>query len=353
MKRTLAAVLFLGVISSAGAQEASSETYFGVLGNFLVSSDSSRELDGFGVQALYGVKPSSGWPIEYRAFYDRLESRNSLKFFRTGAGADLILGLADFGVPEFGGIRPFVLGGGGVVYGDAVPGAEAEFDVFANLGVGAMSMPLTASGWRIRGDLKYVYENLGDGYLDLHAALGLEIPLGEMVAAAAEPVRVVRAAAPADTDDDNDGVSDRRDRCPGTRAGTVVQDDGCAPPPVVDRSSEPTEVLVLKGVSFENNSDQLREESVGALDEAVESLKGKYSDAHVEVAGHSDSLGDDAYNLDLSRRRAQSVRQYLIQGGVDGKRLSAEGYGETQPVADNGTREGRSKNRRVELRVRD
>jgi OOP family OmpA-OmpF porin len=351
MKRTVAAAILAGAVSSAGAQAPAGEPYFGVLGNFLVSPDSSRELDGFGVQGLYGTQ-LYGWPVEYRAFYDKLEpqsSNSTLEFFRAGAGADLILGLTDLGMPDMGVIKPFVLGGAGVIYGDAVPGNESEFDVFANVGVGAMSAALTDSGWRIRGDLKYVYENLGEGYLDLHAALGLEIPLGAAAAyeVPVEPVKVVKAADETPVDSDGDGVLDGKDRCPGTRAGTEVQSDGC---PV---QAEPLAVLELKGVSFESNSDLLRDESIVVLDEAVATLNSKYPNTRVEVAGHTDSMGDDAYNLDLSRRRAEAVRQYLTQAGVDKKRLSAEGYGEAQPVADNGTAAGRHQNRRVELRVRE
>ena len=71
----------------------------------------------------------------------------------------------------------------------------------------------------------------------------------------------------------------------------------------------------------------------------------------VEIAGHTDSDGDAEYNQDLSDRRANAVRDYLISRGVSGSRLSAAGYGESQPVADNATVEGKAQNRRVELRI--
>lgn len=349
MKQRSVAALVLAVVSAgAVAGDPQGEGYYGVLANFLVAPDSSRELDGYGIQGLYGAKaPMTGWPMEYRAFYDVLEPQNgaNAEFFRSGAGADLLLGLDQLGVPDMAGIKPFLLGGGGLIYGDAVPGGEEEFDFFANVGVGAMSAPITDSGWRIRGDLKYVYENLGDGYMDLHAALGLQIPLGAAAPAAAEEgVAVVSAEG---TDSDGDGVADNDDRCPGTRAGAKVESDGCV------EQAEPTAVLALEGVNFESNSDQLREGSAAILDEAAATLNSKYPNARVEVAGHTDDSGDGGYNLDLSRRRAEAVRQYLIQAGVEGSRLVAEGYGEAQPLADNATADGRRKNRRVELRVRD
>jgi outer membrane protein OmpA-like peptidoglycan-associated protein len=71
----------------------------------------------------------------------------------------------------------------------------------------------------------------------------------------------------------------------------------------------------------------------------------------VRVEGHTDSKGSDAYNIKLSQRRANAVRDYLIAHGVEADRLVAVGYGETRPVADNGTAEGRARNRRVEFTI--
>jgi OOP family OmpA-OmpF porin len=85
------------------------------------------------------------------------------------------------------------------------------------------------------------------------------------------------------------------------------------------------------------------------LDEGVKILK-RHSDLKVEIAGHTDSQGDDVYNQGLSERRAQAVADYLIAHGANGANITVKGYGESEPVADNGTMEGRAANRRVELR---
>jgi outer membrane protein OmpA-like peptidoglycan-associated protein len=74
-----------------------------------------------------------------------------------------------------------------------------------------------------------------------------------------------------------------------------------------------------------------------------------WGDVNIEVAGHTDSKGSDAYNMKLSQQRAEAVRNFLISRGVAADRLTAKGYGESQPVADNATEEGRFQNRRVEL----
>jgi outer membrane protein OmpA-like peptidoglycan-associated protein len=107
--------------------------------------------------------------------------------------------------------------------------------------------------------------------------------------------------------------------------------------------------VTLEGIYFDTGSDQLRPESHAALAEVGAMLQ-EYSDLELSVEGHTDSQGDDGYNLDLSDRRAASVRSYLIQEfGIDPARLSSRGLGETQPVASNDTPEGRQQNRRVEL----
>ena len=123
-----------------------------------------------------------------------------------------------------------------------------------------------------------------------------------------------------------------------------------APAPVVYVAPEPAapQKLVLVGVNFDFDKASLRQEDASDLDKNVEALKA-WGDVNIEVAGHTDSMGSDAYNMKLSRQRAEAVRNFLISRGVAADRLTAKGYGESQPVADNATEEGRFKNRRVEL----
>ena len=118
----------------------------------------------------------------------------------------------------------------------------------------------------------------------------------------------------------------------------------CPPPPP---AQEPKK-LTLDGVNFDNDKAILRPEALGILNNAAATLK-EWGNAKVEVAGHTDAMSDDGYNLKLSQRRASAVRDYLISQGVAAERLTAKGYGEASPVADNNTEEGRFKNRRVEL----
>lgn len=140
-------------------------------------------------------------------------------------------------------------------------------------------------------------------------------------------------------DSDADGVSDAADLCPGTPQGMAVQETGCPA----------DQAIALEGVLFVTNSDQLLDESKIILDGVAETLR-IHANLNVEVSGHTDSAGNAAYNQDLSQRRANTVREYLANAGIDAGRLSAQGYGEAEPIADNGTADGRSQNRRVELR---
>jgi len=144
-------------------------------------------------------------------------------------------------------------------------------------------------------------------------------------------------------DEDGDRVCDGLDRCPGTPKGRQVDDKGCEV-----LFGETKGDLVLHGVNFEFGSAKLTADSATTLDSVAASLLA-WSDVRVEVEGHTDAVGADAFNLKLSQSRAEAVRDYLVAKGVDASRLVAKGYGEKQPVADNNTDEGRAKNRRVEL----
>ena len=143
-------------------------------------------------------------------------------------------------------------------------------------------------------------------------------------------------------DADGDGVTDDRDQCPATVAGLSVDPKGC---PSAFQAGEP---LTLVGVNFQTGKAVLLPASQGILDQVAHSLIDN-PDVNVEVGGHTDALGSEAANLRLSQARADAVREYLIGKGVDAGRITAMGYGEGTPVADNATAAGRGTNRRVEL----
>ncbi|MDP2109864.1 MAG: OmpA family protein [Thiobacillus sp.] len=110
----------------------------------------------------------------------------------------------------------------------------------------------------------------------------------------------------------------------------------------------PVATLVLEGVNFDFDKAVIRPQDYAKLDQDVDALKA-WGDVDVEVAGHTCSIGTEEYNLGLSQRRAEAVRNYLISKGVPANRLTVRGYGESRPAFSNATREGRAQNRRVEL----
>jgi outer membrane protein OmpA-like peptidoglycan-associated protein len=113
---------------------------------------------------------------------------------------------------------------------------------------------------------------------------------------------------------------------------------------------DPPRTFTLKNVFFETGKASIRKESYPALDDLVAVLKLKPG-MEIEIAGHTDNVGSPESNLKLSSDRASAVRAYLVRQGVAENRVIARGYGETQPVADNETEEGKQKNRRTEVRI--
>lgn len=131
-----------------------------------------------------------------------------------------------------------------------------------------------------------------------------------------------------------------------------------APEPEVEAIKSPQEKVVeemlqtldLAGITFLFGSDEITERGVNILNDVVRILN-EHQEFDVVVAGHTDSVGDDNINLDLSQRRAQSVMNYLISQGIQAQRMNAVGYGESEPITSNDTQEGRAKNRRIEFAV--
>lgn len=144
-------------------------------------------------------------------------------------------------------------------------------------------------------------------------------------------------------DSDGDGVPDAIDQCPNTYPGVEVDEVGC---PIKNQ------VLVLNNVHFEFDRADLLPDSRNLLTKVAKSLLDQ-PELRIEVAGHTDSMGSDDYNMRLSKARAASVRQYLVNQGVPAANIYSRGYGERQPVASNESDAGRAQNRRVEIHLLD
>jgi len=138
-------------------------------------------------------------------------------------------------------------------------------------------------------------------------------------------------------DSDGDGIFDKLDKCPNTPAGAAVNADGC--PKTINLN-----------INFENNSYAVQQTSLPKIDAFAKFLK-EYKNYTAEIVGYTDSRGSETYNKKLSQKRAEAVKQLLIQKGVEASRLTAVGMGELNPIATNATTEGRAKNRRIEANL--
>ena len=141
------------------------------------------------------------------------------------------------------------------------------------------------------------------------------------------------AAGPLDSD--GDGVLDKDDKCPDTPKGAIVGPDGC---------------WAYHGVFFDFDKDTIKPEYHELFQNAVKVMNNNPG-LTVEIEGHTDSMGSEEYNMGLSDRRARAVKNHLVVNGIDESRMTTKGFGESQPVADNGSDEGRAQNRRVDFEI--
>ena len=309
--------------------------------------------DSYGYRLAIGKPLSDSFNLELTGYEIESSASGIGDVQLQGVGLNLLWFPQRYQTPFFG-----ILG---VADGDIEIGSFEESATIGEVGAGFIH-PLFESGFAsLRAEYRYRNVFLSDisDAKDHVVLLGLEIPLGSRQspqrvspsdwtsppAPPPLPVAIIESGCP---DDDNDGVCNDVDECPNTAAGATVLDNGCA--------LDADRPLVLKGVEFEFDRAVLLPVSRNILDQAVTVLNGSPS-LKVEVGGHTDARGSDAYNQSLSERRAKAVREYLVNAGIDPMRLQARGYGESQPIAPNQNSDGsdnpdgRARNRRVELKV--
>ncbi len=145
-------------------------------------------------------------------------------------------------------------------------------------------------------------------------------------------------------DSDGDGVADHKDQCPETPAGALVDENGC-------RKMLTENVAIKLHVTFDTNKADIKANFADQIAKVANFMR-QYPDTQVVIEGHTDSMGAASYNQSLSQKRAQAVANSLVNDhNVNASRVSAKGYGEESPVADNATKEGRAQNRRVVAQI--
>jgi len=242
--------------------------------------------------------------------------------------------------------RPFLLAG----LGREKHRSVLDTDYATSISLGAGLAGQLAKHWSVRAQVMWRQDQDGTSlaprshFRDFYYSLGLSFDFGgvDEPPPAPPPPPPAQPAPPPNPDLDGDGVPNERDKCPNTRPGAVVDLDGC----------EVEAVISLDNVHFDFDKATLRPEGFVILDKAAALLQ-QHERVVVEVAGHTDSIGTEAYNQGLSERRATTVKDYLVSKGIKASRMTVKGYGEAQPVASNDTEEGRAMNRRVELIVLD
>ena len=335
-------------------EESQPRQYLSTQLHYLVpDSDRAIARNGVGMGVQYGRQWTSRlwWETELAGYNLESGVNGSTDFYQAGLTTGLLYAFGDRK-----GFTPYLVGAIGAMYSDVIPDDNDGFNLHVNAGLGAVTGPLFDNGLKLRAEARYLYDDANQdrtatsdshGYFgDWRFSLGVEAPLGYTRVRTIERVvyqtrEVERIVEKPFVDSDSDGISDERDQCPDTLAGARVDANGCM---IVNQT------ITFNNINFELNAARISAGSRQPLDTLVQALHSQ-TNFNVEIAGHSDNTGSAAYNQTLSDQRAHAVRQYLIQQGIDGARLSAHGYGESQPVADNSSASGRAMNRRVEFRV--
>lgn len=380
----VAAIIAASCIIVGPAAADDGDTYGYVLGSYLDSDGNVTIDDGFGIELGAGREISRWWNIEGYLQNTDTDGSPGLVTFGVGSNLQLVFNRENS-------FQPYVFGSLGY-HRVKLTNLDSDRTLIRAAGIGFRSF-FGDSQVALRGEYRYRdYDAHSTDVDDELFSLGVQFPFGKKAAAPIIPATIpdtdgdgvddnedrcprTPAGVSVDAtgcalDRDGDGVADHIDQCPGTVRGADVDEKGCeldsdndgvvnrldqcpnsaAGVQVDIQGCEIKEVIQLPGVNFESNSDRLLSGVESVLNNAAATLK-KNPEIKVEVAGHTDSDGAADYNESLSTRRAETVRDYLIGEGVDANRMTARGYGESEPVADNATSAGKATNRRVELRI--
>lgn len=348
---TMSALMLVNSPMTFAADNDMDSWYFSPMLSY-IEADSSRQSDNaFGVLLGVGKPMNDHWNIELSAAIDNLDFENgSGEYKQTGLMLD---GLYIF--DRNAEMQTYAVVGAGMMSTDI--GATDSTNPMINAGVGMMQD--INETMKIRADVRYRMDMDNesipseDEFNDFMFNVGLVIRFGgekaykptssatsSPAATSAVPATATPAIVAASVDSDNDGVVDENDNCPDTSEGVNVDNKGC----------ELQQSFVLQGVNFVTGSDVLTSEAKNALNDVAATLI-KNSTLSVEVAGYTDDRGNADFNQQLSQKRAESVKSYLESEGVNANNMSAKGYGEDSPIADNASSDGRAKNRRVELHI--
>ncbi len=339
------------------------------IGGYSFDSDTNLKTKPvYGLRAGYDI--TEHWGVEGALDYVATKVKNG------GGDAD-VFGYRLDGLYHFmpsSKLVPFLAVGAGGTTTDFSGSRKSETDALINYG-GGIKYFLTEA-LALRADIRQLWVFDG-GRKDWEYTAGLTYVFG-----AKKQVTAPVAPAIVEVDTDEDGVVDSKDKCPGTPKSISVDKDGCPKDSdgdgvtdYIDKCPDtpkgvkvdfygcpPQEKAQEKAAAIVKAPEKISISLEIEFDTAKANIKPKYHEKIKKVAdfmttypettavieGHTDNVGSEASNLKLSAKRAESVKQYLVNKfKIDPKRLSTKGYGESQPIADNSTAEGRQKNRRI------
>lgn len=379
-RKLLLGLALLAMVVAAPSRAAENDTpdmrpYISEMLSYTFADSDRQSDDGWGGYFGYGRPFSQYWGWELGGFYNRLPSDgNAEPAYFTDYGLNFDTMFFYSRKPSFS--PYFAIGVGGIhserKANPVFPNRVSDTDLFSHVGVGFTTLFRDWIG--LRADLRYRFIDMDDsfntgGLMEPQIRVGVQLPLGQR----AQPV----PEEPIVSDSDGDGVPDTEDQCPGTPRGVRVDARGCpvdsdgdgvpdyldrcpnTPRGVtVDRNGCPVQESLnrkFEDVNFGFDRFDLTDYAKVTLDKTaaeINELARKYPNLRVDIDGHTDSIGTDAYNQGLGQRRAQRVKDYLVRKGVDGGRITTQSFGESKPIASNETAKGRLLNRRAEIRAK-
>lgn len=331
--------LLAALISSPLAAENIDKTWeLGVFGDYIKSS-TNKEMDTYWQEIEAGKSIgldlqkiiNDSWNVRFELAKSRYEVNNGAdRDYGTRFGVDAIYKIEESDFYLFSGVKRF-----------------NNIRNYTAVDVGAGYSHQVSDRFSLYGEA-VAYRDIDYGFTDQGFKLGVKYAFGEErkapVAAKPQPQPVAPVSKPDPLDSDNDGVINSEDRCENTPANVKVDSTGCT------LYSEKT-VEVNLNVTFANNSAEINSSVVNDIQRLADFMK-EYTNTNVLIEGHSSAVGDAAYNLTLSQKRADAVKAVLMSTfNIDADRLTTKGFGETQLVAEGNTSADHRMNRRVVAKI--
>jgi OOP family OmpA-OmpF porin len=331
--KTFKITLLAALISSPLAAETIDKTWeVGVFGDYVKSStNKENKADWQYIEAGRGLGIdlkkiiSDQWTARLELARDRYDTNNgNTSDYGTRFGIDALYNIEDTGLYLFTGIKRF-----------------NNVQSYNALNVGA--------GYSVELNERFslyseavVYRDVDNGYTDQGVKLGLSYAFGDVKKSPVARKEVKQTVVI--TDSDNDGINDENDRCNSTPFNVKVDSRGCA------LYSE-KDVAINLNVEFENNSSQLKPAMLKDVRRLADFMN-EYKNTNVIIEGHSSAVGSEKYNLTLSQKRANAIKNILInEFSINSSRLSAKGFGETQLISKGNARADHDANRRVVAKI--